>query len=236
MIWVKSLRTKDHLTHLQETFKILRKYNMKLNSEKCAFRVGLGKFLGLMVSNRGIKINPDKIKAIEDITVMDNVKVVQRLTCRIASLGRLISRSSDWSHRFFSLLKKKKDFAWTPKYQQTLEELKRYLSSLPLLHTPKIYEKLYLYLAVFEIAVSGVLVRKEQGTQFPVYYVSRTLGDAETRYPHLEKLALALISTSLKLKLYFQCHPICVLTTYPLRNVLHKLELSGRLPQMGRRT
>jgi len=84
---VKSLRAEDHLTHLQETFKILRKYNMKLNPEKCVFGVGSGKFLGFMVSNRGIEINPDKIKAIEDITIVDSVKAVQRLTGRIAALG-----------------------------------------------------------------------------------------------------------------------------------------------------
>ena len=64
---------------------------------------------------------------------------------------------------------------------------------------------------------------------FPIYYVSRTLGEAETRHPHLEKLALALISASRKLKPYFQCHPICVVTTYPLCNIFHKPELLGRL-------
>ena len=121
---VKSLRAEDHLTHLQETFEILRKYNMKLNPEKYAFGVGSGKFLGFMVSNRGIEINPDKIKAIEDITIVDSIKVVQRLTGWIAALGRFISRSSDRSHKFFSLLKKKNDFAWTPECQQALEELK----------------------------------------------------------------------------------------------------------------
>jgi len=103
---VKSLQAEDHLTHLQETFDILRKYNMKLNPEKSAFGVGSGKFLGFMVSNRGIAINPDKIKAIEDITFVDSVKVVQILTGRIAALGRFISKSSDRSHKFFSLLKK----------------------------------------------------------------------------------------------------------------------------------
>ncbi|XP_070019591.1 uncharacterized protein [Nicotiana sylvestris] len=77
--------------------------------------------------------------------------------------------------------------------------------------------------------VSGVLVQEEQGMQFPRYYVSRTLADVETRYLHLEKLALALQSTSRKLKPYFQCHPICVMTTYPLQNIMHKPELSGQL-------
>nr|XP_009781672.1 PREDICTED: uncharacterized protein LOC104230538 [Nicotiana sylvestris] len=86
---VKSLRAEDHLTHLQEIFKILREYNMKLNPEKCAFGFGSGKFLDFMVSNRVIKINPDKIKAIEDIIIVDSMKAMQRLTGQIAALGRL---------------------------------------------------------------------------------------------------------------------------------------------------
>ncbi|XP_019266913.1 PREDICTED: uncharacterized protein LOC109244305 [Nicotiana attenuata] len=114
--------------------------------------------------------------------MVNNVKAVQRLTGRIAALGRFISRSSDRSHHFSSLLKKKISFEWTPECQHALEELKRYLSSPPLLHTPKEDETLYLYLAVSEVIVSGVLVWEEQGAQFLVYYVSQTLGDAETRH------------------------------------------------------
>ena len=117
---VKSLETEDHLKHLQETFDVLRRYNMKLNPEKCAFGVRSGKFLGFMVSNRGIEINPDKIKAIEDIEVVNSIKGVQRLTGRIAALSRFISRSSDKCHRFFSLLRKKNDFVWTPECQGAL--------------------------------------------------------------------------------------------------------------------
>lgn len=204
---------------------------MKLNPEKCAFGVGSDKFLCFMLSNRGIEINPNKIKAIKDIKVVDNVKVVQRLTACIAALGWFFSRSSDWIQRFFLLLKKKNNFAWTPGCQQALEELKRYLSSPPLLYTPKVDEQLYLYLVVLEIVVSGVLVLEEQGTQFLVYYVSRTLGEADTRYPHLEKLVLALISAFRKLKPYFHCHLICIVTTYPLHNILQKPEVSGWLVQ-----
>ncbi|XP_059290704.1 uncharacterized protein LOC132044232 [Lycium ferocissimum] len=122
---VNSLRVDDHLKYLQETFDIVRKCNMKLNPEKCAFGVGSSNFLGFMVSNRGIKINPDKIKAIKDITIVDDIKGVQTLTGRIAALSRFISRSSNKSHRFFLLLKKKTDFAWTPECQRDLEELKR---------------------------------------------------------------------------------------------------------------
>ncbi|XP_062102814.1 uncharacterized protein LOC133812978 [Humulus lupulus] len=82
---------------------------------------------------------------------------------------------------------------------------------------------------VSETAVSAVLFREEEGKQSPVYYVSKALLNAETRYRQLEKLALALIHAARKLRPYFQCHPITVLTTFPLKKILHKPELSGRL-------
>ncbi|XP_070005257.1 uncharacterized protein [Nicotiana sylvestris] len=93
------------------------------------------------------------------------------------------------------------------------------------------WERLLIYLIVSEVAVRAVLVREDEGKQSLIYYVSKSLLDAETRYPQLEKLALTLIMASRKLRPYFQCHPIAVVTAYPLHNILHKHELSGRLPK-----
>ena len=59
---VKSKTTGDHVTHLFDTFVVLRKYRMKLNPLKCAFGVASGKFLGFMVNHRGIEANPKKNK------------------------------------------------------------------------------------------------------------------------------------------------------------------------------
>ncbi|XP_070014791.1 uncharacterized protein [Nicotiana sylvestris] len=105
-----------------------------------------------------------------------------------------------------SALKKQNQFEWSEESQQTLKNLKAYLSNSPLLAKPKDREKLHVYLAVSEMTVSVVLVREDQ-----------------------EKLALALIMASRKLRPYFQCHPISVVTAYLLRNILHKQELWGIL-------
>ena len=91
------------------------------------------------------------------------------------------------------------DFKWTPAYEQALQDLKKYLASPPHLSKPKDGEQLFIYLAVSEGTVSAVLVREEQGKQFPVYYVSKSLLDAETHYTQLEKLALALVTATRKL-------------------------------------
>ncbi|KAK0585626.1 hypothetical protein LWI29_031559 [Acer saccharum] len=124
---------------------------------------------------------------------------------------------------------KNKAFEWNDDCEKALQELKNYLKSPPLLSKPKDNETLFIYLAVSDTAVSAVLVREEGSSQHPVYYVSKTLLDAETRYSRLEKLALALVMAARKLRPYFQCHSIKVLTAYPLKNILHKPELSGRL-------
>ncbi|KAL5547039.1 hypothetical protein UlMin_006726 [Ulmus minor] len=228
-VLVKSLLAEQHLDHLRQAFEVLQKYGMKLNPTKCSFGVAAGKFLGYMVTQCGIEANPDQIRSIMSIQSLACIRDVQRLTGRVAALSRFISRSSEKCHLFFSTLRKSKDFEWTPACEQALQDLKRYLTSPPLLSKPKDGEQLYIYLAVSEGAVSAVLVREEKGKQFPIYYVSKSLLDAETRYTQLEKLALALVTAARKLRPYFQCHPITVYTTYPLKSILHKPELSGRL-------
>ena len=94
---------------------------------------------------------------------------------------------------------------------------------------PEDKEPLSLYLAVSGNAVSAVLVKEHEGHQHPIYYVSKSLLDAESRYSYLEKLILALIMASTKLRHYFETHPIHVITNYPIKTVLRRPELSGRM-------
>ena len=159
---VKSLDKADHLKHLEEAFEVLRTHKMMLNPAKCAFGVGSGKFLGLMVSKRGIEANPDKIKAILDMEPPKSIRDVQRLTGRIAALGRFISKSGDKCLPFFKALKNIKDFVWTEESQEAFENLKKYMAEPPLLSKPEVGETLFVYLAVSEKALSAVLVREEK--------------------------------------------------------------------------
>ncbi|XP_057246688.1 uncharacterized protein LOC130589444 [Beta vulgaris subsp. vulgaris] len=99
----------------------------------------------------------------------------------------------------------------------------------PLLSKPVADEPLQLYVAVSESSVSAVLAREGQDGQLPVYYVSKSLVDAETRYSSLEKLVLAIVTASKKLKHYFEAHSICVKTNYPVKSILRHPELTGRM-------
>ena len=126
---VKSTTTELHIAHLVEAFLILKEYNMKLNPVKCALGVSAEKFLGLIVNNRGIETNPDKIKAMLDMPSPSSIKEVQRLTGRIVALSRFVSRSNDKCRPFFQILKKV--FQWDARCEEAFIELKTYLSSPP---------------------------------------------------------------------------------------------------------
>ncbi|XP_028058191.1 uncharacterized protein LOC114262049 [Camellia sinensis] len=203
---VKSKLVEHHLRDLEQVFGILKTHKLRLNTLKCAFGVGSGKFLGYMVTRWGIEANPDQIKALQDLKAPTNAKELQKLAGMAAALNRFISRQCS----------------------EALEDLKKYLSSPPLLSTPIANEELFLYLAVSDHAVSAVLVREDGKEQKPVYYVSKTLLDAETRYLLLEKLAYALLIASRKLVHYFQGHTINVLTEFPLKSVFNRADFSGR--------
>jgi hypothetical protein len=200
---------------------------MKLNPTKCAFGVSSGKFLGFMVSQRGIEANPEKVRAVLEMEAPKTTKQLQRLTGRIAALNRFISRSTDKCLPFFKILRKA--FMWNEECEEAFGKLKEYLANPPLLSRPTGGEILYLYLAVSPSAVSSALVREESGVQKPVYFTSKALHGAEERYPRIEKLAFALIISARRLRPYFQAHAIRVLTEYPMKKVLQKPDLSGRL-------
>ncbi|CAL9026172.1 unnamed protein product, partial [Prunus brigantina] len=227
---VKSRTAGQHIPNLSAMFTILKQYKMRLNPTKCAFGVASGKFLGFMISQRGIEANHEKIQAILDMKIPRTVKDIQSLTGRVAALTRFISKATDRCAPFFKALKgNKRNITWTAECDKALSELKEYMSRAPLLSTPEPGNILTIYLSVSATAVSSVLIRPHEGAEHPVHYVSKGLQDAEVRYPDIEKLAFALVVSARRLRPYFQAHSIHVLTNQPLRQVLHKPETSGRL-------
>ena len=107
--------------------------------------------------------------------------------------------------------------------------LKTYLSSPPVLVSPFEGELLTLYLVVSNFSTSAALVRERDRIQQPVYNCSRALRGTEEKYPKMEKLILALVTTARRLRPYFQAHTIEIPTEHPMKQILHKLETSGRL-------
>ena len=164
-----------------------------------------------MVTHRGIKFNPDQIKAINNLRLPWNPKEVQKLTGMATTLDRFISRSADRCKPFFLLISKWKGFEWTEEYVIAFQQLKDYLARPPIMSSPEPDEVLFAYIAVAPYAVSLVLIRVDCGVQRPIYYVSKSLHKAEVRYLPLEKTILAVVLDTRKLPHYFQSHTIVIL-------------------------
>ena len=220
---IKRKEDENHLDDLGETFNTFRQYNMKLNPSKCAFGVSSGKFLRFIVLQRGIEANPEKVRAILEMSSPRTTKEVQSLTGRVAALNRFISKAMDKCLPFFKTLKKA--FAWTEECETAFQKLKHYPSNPPLLSPSKENKDLFLYLVVFVIAVSVALIREENRVQLPVYYVSQAFQGVEGRYPRIEKITFALIVASRKLHPYFQANPIIVMTDQPIKKAMNKPEI-----------
>ena len=144
-------------------------------------------------------------------------------------MNRFISRSADRCKPFYLLINKWKGFEWTEDCVVAFQKLKEYLSRPPIMSSPEVDEVLYAYIAVAHHAVSLVLIRDDNGLQKPVYYVSKSLHEAEVRYLPLEKAILVVVHATRKLPHYFQAYTVVVLTQLPLKSVLQIADYIGRI-------
>jgi hypothetical protein len=136
---VKLANFESHLADLQLSFKRMRKYGLKINPLKCAFRVSAGRFLGFIVHEHGIEVDPKKIEAIRKIKEPTCKKDVQSLLGKVNYLRRFISNLAGRIESLLSLvrLKHDKDFIWGMEQQEAFENIKKYLMKPPVLQAPK---------------------------------------------------------------------------------------------------
>jgi len=117
-------------------------------------------------------------------------------------------------------MNKWKGFEWTEKCALAFQQLKEYLSQPPIISSPETDKVLFFYIAMASYAVSLVLIRVDNRVQRPIYYVSKSLHEAEIRYLPLEKAILAVVHGTRKLPHYFQVHTVVILTQLPLKAIL----------------
>ena len=109
---VKSKQEARHIEDFQGVVEVLQQHKLRLNADKCAFGVRAGKFLGYLITSRGIVVNPDQIDVVQRLKPPSNLKEVQILTRMLAALNRFISKFADRCYPFYQLLKKWKGFQW----------------------------------------------------------------------------------------------------------------------------
>jgi len=180
-----------------------------------------------MLIQRGIKANPEKCNTIIEMQSPNNVKEVQRLIGRLTAISRFLPKLAEQTQPIIQLLNKSAKFSWNDECEHVFQKLKNTLTSLPILHKLDTHQPLLIYITTIDYTVSTALVQEVDGTQHPVYFVSRTLQDPETRYQMVEKLALSLVHAAQRLCPYFQNHNIIIKIEYPIQKILQKPDLVG---------
>ncbi|PKU60022.1 putative mitochondrial protein [Dendrobium catenatum] len=228
---VKSLGRNDHLKDIRIVFKRIRKFDLKMNPLKCAFGVSSGKFLGYVVRHRGIEIDPNKIKAITEMPPPRNLRQLRSLQGQLAFIRRFISNLSGRCQPFSKLMKKDVRFKWDAECQEAFDSIKRYLSNSPILAAPIPGKPLILYTAALEESLGALLTQNnEEGKQNALYYISRRLIGAESRYSPIEKHCLTLIFAVQKLCHYMLSYKITLISKIdPLKFLMTRPALTGRL-------
>nr|GEV99438.1 reverse transcriptase domain-containing protein [Tanacetum cinerariifolium] len=189
-------------------------------------------FLGYVVTPEGIKPCPAKTAAVLQLPSSRTIKEVQSLNGKLASLNRFLSKSAEKSLPLFQTIKKcikKSDFHWTAEAEQAFKQLKQHLSELPLLVALKPKEELIIYLSATYGAISAVLMTERGMVQMPIYFISCALQGPELNYSPMEKLVLSLVFAAKRLQRYFQAHPITVVTDQPIKQVMSRTDVAGRL-------
>jgi hypothetical protein len=234
-IVVKTRRADDLVGDLSIAFSYLRANGVKLNPEKCVFGVPRGMLLGYIVSQQGIEANPKKVTALERMGPIWDLKGVQKVLGCLAALSRFISRLGEKGLPLYCLLKKHERFSWTTEAQEALDKLKASLTHTPILTPPQDGEPLQLYVAATTQVVSAVIVveRTEEGhalpVQRPVYYISEVLSDTKAHYPQVQKLLYAVVLVRRKLHHYFEAHPVTVVSSFPLGEIIRNPDAASRI-------
>ncbi|XP_039130916.1 LOW QUALITY PROTEIN: uncharacterized protein LOC120267326 [Dioscorea cayenensis subsp. rotundata] len=228
---VKTNSKDKHLDDLRTVFIRLREHKLKMNPMKCAFGVLSVKFLGFIVRHRGIEIDPSKIKAIMEMPPPQTLKQLRSFQGRLAYIRRFISNLSGRCKPFSKLVKKNTPFKWDAECQKAFEDIKQYLLNPPVLAAPISGKPLILYTAALEGSLGAMLAQNnEDGKENALYYLSRMLIGAESKYTPIEKHCLALVFAVKKLRHYLLAHKIILISKIdPLKYLMTRPLLTGRL-------
>jgi hypothetical protein len=191
---IKSAGFHEHMANLKVSLERMRKYVLRMNPMKCESEVSAGQFLGSMVHEHGIQVDPKKVETINRIEEPACKRDMQKLLGKVIYLRRFITNLAGKIGPFMPLLKlkHKHDFVWGAEQRGALVEIKQYLSSPLVLQAPQAGKEFRIYVATEEHIIGAVLVQEDDDKKFIIAFISQRLLDDEARYTFLKKLCLSL--------------------------------------------
>jgi len=157
---VVKIRTKgDHIADLKTVFDIMRAHQLKVNPTKSFLGVASGKFLGFIVTSKGIHLNPEKVRDVQEMQPARNLRELRGLQGRLAYIRRFISNLSGRCQPFTKLMKKGVSFIWDDACQQAFEEIKRYLTQPPVLTAPVSRKSFLIYVRAIDHSLGALLAQ-----------------------------------------------------------------------------
>ncbi|XP_024634522.1 uncharacterized protein [Medicago truncatula] len=229
---VKSGTEEEHVEYLLKMFQRLRKYKLRLNPNKCTFGVRSGKLLGFIVSQKGIEVDPDKVRAIREMPVPKTEKQVRGFLGRLNYISRFISHMTATCGPIFKLLRKDQGVKWNVDCQKAFDQIQEYLLEPPILVPPVDGRPLIMYLTVLEDSMGCVLGQQDETgkKEHAIYYLSKKFTDCESRYSVLEKTCCALAWAAKRLRHYMINHTTWLISKMdPIKYIFEKPALTGRI-------
>lgn len=202
-ITVFSRKREDHVDDLRRVFQRCRRYGASLNPKKCIFGVIEGKLLGHVISERGISIDPERVKAISTINLPTSKKELKSFFGKINFVKKFITGFAEIVRPLNEMLKKDAKIEWSPQAKRAFEEIKTAIAEAPVLISPNYIKPFYLYSFASDYTCAAILTqRSEERDENPIAFMSTPLKDAELSYPNIEKQAYALVKAVKKFRHY----------------------------------
>jgi hypothetical protein len=229
-ITVFSRSDREHCEHLKRVFLKCRKFGLSLNPKKSLFSMKEGKLLGHIVSAEGVRIDPNRVEAIQTLSLPRSRKEVQSFLGKINFLRRFVSNFVEMVKLITTMLRKGNEVKWTVESRNSFDQIKKALTEAPVLISPD-YSKDFLIFsfASFDTVAVVLLQKNVEGLEQPISFFSRALRDVEVKYDIMEKQAYALVKALKSFRVYvLQSKFIAYVPSAVVKEILIQPDIDGR--------
>eukprot|EP00253_Pinus_taeda_P029465 PITA_29465 len=220
----------DNLKHLEKILLKCRRFGISLNPTKSIFALTSGKLLGHIISEEGIRFDPNRFNTTQKVDLPRSRKEIQSFLGKVNFVRRFIPNFVEIVKDITRMLKKGVDFKWTTEAKKSFEEIKKALTQAPVLINADFSKEFLIFTFASENTVVGVLLQKgKQGTEQPISFFSKTLANAELKYNILEKKAYALVKAIKDFRIYVvHSHIVAYVPSVVIKDILTQVDTDSK--------